>query len=120
MPLREQHRRQPPPAIKRVLVLRAPGLEELDELLARGLLVPIALATNDLDEMVDGIFTLAACVGDERQIEARGMIVGVSGQTRFESRGIAELGGSSSSSIRARTLAAPGSFSLPAGRLAST
>src|SRR5215475_4776571 len=51
--LREQHRRQPFAPVDGCLVGRTPGLEELDQLLARAVVVPLAVALDDLDEVVD-------------------------------------------------------------------
>lgn len=54
-------------------LLRPPGLEELQELLAGSVLVPLAVPANDLDEMVDGGLLVA---GGKRngKVETRLMI----------------------------------------------
>src|SRR5215203_2600156 len=70
----EQHRGQPPPPEKRHLIGRPPRLEELDELLAGAVVVPIAVAPHDLDELVDRLLALAASVEREREIEAGLMV----------------------------------------------
>src|SRR3712207_7524214 len=49
------------------LVHGAPGLEELDELFSGAVLVPVAVAAHDLDELVDRLLALAAGVQGDRK-----------------------------------------------------
>src|SRR3954463_7423212 len=54
----KQERGKLPPTCDGHLVHGAPGLEELDELLARAVVVPIAVAPNDFKEVIDRFFAL--------------------------------------------------------------
>src|SRR5262249_25079085 len=73
---RKQNRRQPLTAIDGGLVGRAPGLEELDQLLARPIVIPFAIALDDLEQVIDGL--LAASLGIQRdcEIEAGSVVEG--------------------------------------------
>src|SRR5262249_12859546 len=68
--LRGHDRRQPLPAVHGGLVGRAPGLEELSELLAGAVVVPFAVALDDFDEVVDRLLAAALAVQGDREIEA--------------------------------------------------
>src|SRR3954470_3919783 len=57
--LRKQDRRQPLAAFHGGLVGDAPGFEELHELLARAVLVPLAVPLHDLEQLVGGVLPLA-------------------------------------------------------------
>src|SRR5712691_6179853 len=57
--LREQDRRQLLAPGDGRLVGRAPGLEEHHELLARAVVVPFAVALDDVEEMVDRLLAAA-------------------------------------------------------------
>ena len=57
--LRKQDRRQTLAPVHGRLVGRAPGLEELHELFARAVVIPFAVALDDIDQMLDRI--LRAC-----------------------------------------------------------
>ena len=59
------------------LVLRPPGLEELHQLLARGLLVPVALLADDVEQLVGGLGAFARAVEQHGEVEPRLEIVGV-------------------------------------------
>src|SRR5258706_450169 len=58
--LREQDRRQPLASIHGGLIGRPPGVEELHELLSRGIVVPFAVALDDLEQLIGGFSALAA------------------------------------------------------------
>src|SRR3954447_14171832 len=73
----KQDRGEPPPPRDRHLVRRAPGLEKLDKLLARAVLVPTAIPTHDFKEVIDRFRTLPAGVERDREIESRLVVEGV-------------------------------------------
>src|SRR5260221_5049643 len=82
--LREEDRRQSPPRRQRQRIGRSHRLEELDELLARRLLVPFARPLDDVEELVDR--RLAFAGGEQRsgEIETGLMVVGVRRQPRAQ------------------------------------
>src|SRR3569833_316970 len=57
--LRKQNRRQLLAAFDRRRIGEAPGLEELDELLARAVLVPLAIAADNLEQLLRRFLALA-------------------------------------------------------------
>src|SRR4051812_47356288 len=77
--LRKQDRRQLLAALHGGVVRRTPRLEELHQLLARAVLVPLAVALDDLEQMVGGRSAVAAGIQGDRQVEARLMIERVGG-----------------------------------------
>src|SRR5947209_16832548 len=74
VPSREQNRRQPLAAVDGRLVRRPPSLEELHELLARAVILPLAIAPDDLDEVVDRLRPAALAVQRHREVEPRLMV----------------------------------------------
>src|SRR5262249_23665395 len=66
---RKQDRRQPLAAVDGRLVGGAPGLEELHQLLARAVVVPFAIALDDLEQIVDRLLAPSLTVQAEREIE---------------------------------------------------
>src|SRR5918911_3548768 len=89
----KQDRGELPPSRDRVLVRRTPGLEELNELLARAVLVPTAIPADDFKKLVDRFLAPAAGVEPEGQIEA-GLVIGrVCLDPALQIRKIAEGGG---------------------------
>src|SRR5215217_2282462 len=88
----EQHRRQSSPPEHRHVVGRPPGLEELDELLARRLVVPAALAPDDVDQRIDRLLAAAAGVERQGEIEAGLMVERVRLEPALELAGVAERG----------------------------
>src|ERR1043166_4884498 len=70
----EQDRRQPPAALDGGLVGRPPGVEQLDQLLARAVVVPFAVAAHDFQQLVERFLALSFAVERQRQIEACLMI----------------------------------------------
>src|SRR5690349_4195440 len=71
---REQNRGQFAAAQEGEFVLGAPGLEELDELLARRLFVPVALAPDDMEQVIEGLLLFAVCIERDGEIEA-GLVI---------------------------------------------
>src|SRR4029450_10967399 len=89
----KQDRGELPPSCDRVLVRRTPGLEELNELLARAVLVPTAVPAHNFKKLVDRFLALAPGVETERQIEP-GLVRARGGfQTGLKLRTVAEGGG---------------------------
>src|SRR5918994_5976558 len=86
----KQDRGELPPSCDRVLVRRTPGLEELNELLARAVLVPTAVAAYNFKKLVHGFLALAAGVETERQIESGLMIDRIRLEAALEFRQVAE------------------------------
>src|SRR4051812_64321 len=66
---RKQNRRQFLAALDRRRIGKAPGFEELDELLARAVVVPFAVAPDDLEQMLRGVLALAFGIQRDREIE---------------------------------------------------
>src|SRR3569623_2126833 len=60
--LRNQDRRQLLPPLDRGVVGAAPGFEELHELLARAVVIPLAVAPDDLEQLVGRRRPVALCV----------------------------------------------------------
>src|SRR4051812_39451295 len=75
--LREHQRRQPPPRAQGQRIGRPHRLEELDELLARRLLVPFAVALEQGQQFVDRLLALAGAEQSGRHLEARLVVVRV-------------------------------------------
>ena len=73
--LREQHRGKFPAAGDGGLVRRAPGIEQLHELLARAVVVPFAVALDDRDQVVGCRVAIALGILGEREIET-GLMIG--------------------------------------------
>src|SRR5450830_1483724 len=84
--LRKQNRRQPLAAIQGGLVGRTPGLEELHQLLARAVLVPFAVALDDLDQVIDRLGALALGVEGYGKVEFRLMIEWIGENLFFQLR----------------------------------
>ena len=82
--LRKQDCRQPLSSIHGRFVGAAPGLEKLHELLARAVLVPLAIALDDLEQMVGRLGPVALRIQRGRQIESGLMIERVCGDFLFE------------------------------------
>src|SRR4051812_38165070 len=84
--LRKQNRRQPLARVDGDFVHWTPGVEQLHELFARGVLVPFAIALHDGQEMIGGLRLLALGVERDSEIVARLMIERVGGDLLFEFR----------------------------------
>src|SRR6476659_2454761 len=82
--LREQNRRQPLSSIDGRFVDAAPRLEELHELLARAVIVPLAVALDDFEQLVGRFSAVALGVERGRQIESRLMVERVCGDLLFQ------------------------------------
>src|SRR3569833_705906 len=63
----EQDRREPLATVDGGLVRAAPGFEELHQLLARAVIVPFAVALDDLEQMIGCLLALARSVHGDRQ-----------------------------------------------------
>ena len=74
-------------------VARAPGLEELQQLLARFFLVPMAIAAQDLNKLCHGAGAVAPRVQGKSKIEAGLMIVRVRLKSALQVVWIAEMAG---------------------------
>jgi len=73
--LREQDRRKPLASIHGGLIGRPPGVEELHELLSRGVVVPFAVALDDLEQLIGGLSArLPDAFSAGREVESRLMI----------------------------------------------
>src|SRR3954471_23858586 len=82
--LRKQNGRQFTPAVHRRLVSGTPRIEELDELLTRAVLVPLANALHDLQQMLGRLVALAGRVERHGKIETRLMVLGIRGDFLFK------------------------------------
>src|SRR5437879_13444621 len=67
--LREEDRRQPLSSLDGRLVGAAPRLEELHQLLARAVIVPLAIAPDDFQQMVGRLRALAEPIERGPQVE---------------------------------------------------
>src|SRR5215210_1792918 len=85
---RKEERRQPPPLAPRPRVLEPLRLEKLQESLARGALVPLAVAADDLEQFVGGGVAVAGRHPRPGQLEAGVEIVGVGGDPGLDRRGV--------------------------------
>src|SRR5687767_3699318 len=88
LPSCENKRRQPPPLPAGPRVGEALRLEQLQEPLAGGALVPVGVAGNDLEQRFGGAVAVAGRRPGAGQLEPRLMVVGVLGDPRFDSRGV--------------------------------
>src|SRR5580692_5637773 len=79
-PSREHQRRQLAPRRQGKRVGRAHDLEEFDELLACGLVVPGAVLAVERQKLVDALLALAGAEERRRELEARFVVIGVSGK----------------------------------------
>src|SRR5262249_9424660 len=91
--LRKQQRRQFPPPSNRARVGRTHRLEQRQELLARSVLVPFALAAYDLEQLVHGLFARALGVERLGQRKARLEVARVRSYLRAQGGEIARLRG---------------------------
>src|SRR5712691_9972979 len=76
-PSREHQGRQPAPGAQGQRVGRAHDLEELDQLAPRGLLIPVAVALEQGQQLVDRRLALAGAKQRGRQLDPRFVIVRV-------------------------------------------
>src|SRR5581483_5694561 len=83
-PLREQDRRQPLASVDRRLVGAAPCLEQLHQLPARAVVVPLAIAPDDLEQLGRGLGAFALRVQRGGEVEPRLMIERVCGDFLFK------------------------------------
>src|SRR5260370_33117329 len=82
--LRKKDRRQPLSPVHCGLIGRPPRLEELHKLLSRAVLVPFAVALDDLKQLMGRLGALAAGVERGRKIESRLMIERVCANFLFQ------------------------------------
>src|SRR4051794_30122199 len=83
-PSRKQDGRQPLAALDGSFVGRAPGFEELHQLLARAVLIPFAVALDDLQKLRGSLGALAGGIERDREIEARLVVQWIGGDLLFE------------------------------------
>src|SRR2546425_10095541 len=83
-PSRKQNGGEPLAPVDGRLVGRPPRLEELYELLARAVVVPFAIAPDDLEEMVARFGAAPLAVQGDREIEPRLMIERIGGDLLFQ------------------------------------
>jgi len=67
-----------------MFVSRAPGLEELDQLLARGVIVPFTIAAHDLDQLVERLLPTVISIQRYGKIKPRLVIERVGGDLLFQ------------------------------------
>src|SRR3954468_5667429 len=82
--LPEQQRGELAPPRQRRRVVEAPGLEELQQLPARRLLVPGLVAPDRLDQRGDRPGPVARGVERDGKVDPRRMVVRVGGEARLE------------------------------------
>src|SRR5256885_7023815 len=82
--LREQNRRQPLSSLDGRFVRAAPRLEELHQLLARAVIVPLAVAPDNLQQLVGRLRALPQRVERGCQVKSRLMVKRVCGDLLFE------------------------------------
>src|SRR6185437_11944201 len=91
--LREEDRGQSLASFDGRFIRPAPGLEELHQLLARAVVVPFAVALDDLEQLGGRLAALAGRVQRGRQIEARLKVARICRDLLFELAEGAERGG---------------------------
>src|SRR5438067_3527448 len=82
--LRKQDRRQPLSSFNGGLIRRAPRLEELHQLLSRAVLIPFAVALDDLEQLLGCLGALAAGVERGREVEPCLVVERVRGDFLFQ------------------------------------
>src|SRR5438270_9537347 len=82
--LREEDRRQPLSSLDGRFVGAAPRLEELHQLPSRAVIVPLAVALDDFQQLVGRLGALALGVERSGQVESRLMVERVCGDLLFE------------------------------------
>src|SRR4051794_17817134 len=82
--LRKQDGRQPLSSFNRGLVRGAPRLEELHQLLSRAVLIPFAVALDDLEQLLGCLGALAAGVERGREVEPCLVVERVRGDFLFQ------------------------------------
>src|SRR5438477_9317129 len=80
----KQDRGQPLASVDGSFVGRAPRLEELHQLLARAVVIPFAVASNDLHQIVDRFLPATLAAERYREIKARLVIQRICRHLRFE------------------------------------
>src|SRR5262252_2646087 len=91
--LREQDRREASSASDGRLVGRTPGVEQLDQLLAGAVVVPFAVAPDDLQQVIERLLALALGVQRDRQVEARLVVARIGGDLLLQLADRPERGG---------------------------
>src|SRR5215470_13887050 len=117
--LGEQDRRQLLAPIDRGFIGRTPCIEKLHQLLARGVVVPFAIALDDGEQMFERVLAATFAVEGDRKIEPRLMIERIGATFCSSSPTGPTVLACSASSSAAREAATAGSFCLPAGTIAS-
>ena len=79
---REEDRRQLSTGVQRARIHGTPGFEELNQLLARAVFVPMAIAPDDFEQRIGGFRALVVSVQCHGEIEPRLMILSVRRHTR--------------------------------------
>ncbi len=69
-------------------ILRAPCLEQLHELLAGGLLVPIAVAAEAFEQVIDGLGLVAAAGAGDGEVDTRLVVGRIGGDLGLQSGGV--------------------------------
>src|SRR5262249_49191633 len=82
--LGEQDRRQALASGDRRFVGRPPRLETLEELLARAIIIPFAVAPHDLDQLIDRLLPAVLAVERDREVEAGLMVERAGGDLLLE------------------------------------
>src|SRR6185436_12514128 len=82
--LREKNRRQPLASIDGGLVGAAPGFKKLHQLLACAVVVPLAIALDDFEQLIGGLRALALRVERGGKIESGLMIQRICSKLLFE------------------------------------
>src|SRR5262249_56040028 len=77
-------RGEPLAAVDGGLVGGAPGLEQLNQLPARTVVVPFAIALDDLEQIIDRLLAPPLAVQAEREIEPRLMVERIGSDLLFE------------------------------------
>src|SRR5690606_34165 len=85
----EHERGKSTPSLDRMRVLRSPGVKELDELLTRSLVVPVAIAAVDLQQMIHCTRLVATSREGKREIKPGLVIVRIGADFGLELSDIA-------------------------------
>src|SRR6195952_2996095 len=82
--LRKQNRRQPLAPVDSGLVVRAPRFKELHQLLAGPVIIPLAVALDDFQELLGGLAAVSGGVERGCEIGTRLMVERIRGDFLFQ------------------------------------
>src|SRR3546814_13507748 len=88
LPSGEENRREAAPLLRDPGILEPDHFEELEQPLARGALVPVAVAADDLEQLVGGGVAVALVHQGAGKLVARLQVIGIGGDSLFKAPGV--------------------------------